>query len=38
MQVADTLAKSQQFDDALAIMHQVFNPYAQGIDVRKVWR
>ncbi len=37
MQVADALAKSQQFDDALAMMHQVFNPHAQGMDIRKVW-
>ncbi len=38
MQVADALAKSQQFDDALAMMHQVFNPHAQGTDIRKVWK
>lgn len=38
MQVADALLKSQQFDEALAMIHQVFNPYADGTDTTRVWQ
>ncbi|KAH6881021.1 hypothetical protein B0T10DRAFT_580728 [Thelonectria olida] len=38
MQVAEALLKSQQFDQALAMMHQVFNPYIEGTDVGRVWQ
>ncbi|KAM6504796.1 hypothetical protein FSOLCH5_015286 [Fusarium solani] len=38
MHVAEVLSKSQQFDQALAMMHQVFNPYADGDDIRRVWQ
>src|SRR4051794_13273675 len=38
MQVADALLKSQQFDLALDLVHNVFNPYADGVDIKRVWR
>jgi hypothetical protein len=38
MQVADALIKSQQYDQAFDIIHQVFDPYADGKDVRRVWK
>jgi hypothetical protein len=38
MQVADALLKSQQYDQAMAMMHHVFDPYAEGIDVSRVWK
>jgi hypothetical protein len=38
MQVADALLSSQQFDQALAMIHHVFNPYADGSDVSRVWK
>jgi hypothetical protein len=37
-QVAEALMKSQQFDDALEMMQQVFNPSSRGNDIRKVWK
>lgn len=38
MQIAEALLKSQQFDQALAVLHQVFNPYIEGVDIRRVWQ
>jgi hypothetical protein len=38
MEVAETLLKSQQFGQALAMLQQVFNPYVDGTDVRHVWQ
>jgi hypothetical protein len=38
MQIAQGLLSSQQFDNALDMMHHVFNPYADGPDARRVWQ
>jgi Neuraminidase-like domain len=38
MQVAEALLKSQQFDQALAMLQQIFNPYVEGGDIRLAWK
>ncbi|KAK5203125.1 hypothetical protein LTR96_011047 [Exophiala xenobiotica] len=37
IEVANTLLAGQQFDQALDMIHHVFNPYADGKDITRVW-
>lgn len=38
MEMAGALLNSQQFDSALNMLHCVFNPYADGTDMTRVWQ
>lgn len=38
MELAETLLNSQQFDQALNMVHCVFNPYADGSTPTRVWQ
>jgi hypothetical protein len=38
MEMADALLNSQQFDKALDMLHCVFDPYANGTDMTRVWQ
>ena len=37
MELADTLFQGQNYDAALDMMHIVFNPYANGTNLNRVW-
>jgi hypothetical protein len=36
--LADSMLQNQQFDNALAMCHLVFDPYADGSDSSRVWK
>lgn len=38
IEMANAFSTSQQFDDALNMFHKVFNPYADGPDLQRVWQ
>lgn len=38
MLLIDKLASSQQYDQALEITHYIFDPRADGTDIRRVWK